>query len=444
LLGFTASLSRASQVQFDPEQCAALDGAETVQAALHQLADAPVLVPAGGNGQIGTPGTDLAAPVKVTVMACGAAAPDRTVRFTVIEGKATAETAGTEVTGRTGADGTASCHWQLGSGGPVQVLTATLLDTNGVPEPRALPLTFLAGVAPERLTVTRVELPSGTAVVDGAFVAASDLAATGTAVVLDGEPGDVVAEGPTLIATLDLPYPLSESDRTLWNQVSLVGSLPLGLRGTVAKATVGTPPAPAISWTPAADTQAFLENLFTRLGEVVGGDLDRIRGHVRLAGSVLGTDAADVSRWFWLVAKVTNLVLVPHREGLFQGWAQRAIALSLPRDALRHRLRAGITVADVALDLKGAEAAAKRIFNNAQVRPLRLVVDVRYAPAGAAVKDGLAAVNVDMELVDGGADPAAKAAELLGNNEKIDGVLTDAASTAAVEAVAGFTKPVPL
>jgi hypothetical protein len=455
-LVFAASLSLASRVAFDPTGCAAFDGATTVQAALRTLAAAPVLVPVDGNGQVGAPNTDLATPVVVKVMGCGAAvaadAPAK-VRFTVAEGEVEVpgSAAAKEVTGDTTADGTVSCRWRLGGDGPVQALKATLLDEKGVAVPAALPLTFLAGVEPKVLTPVRVELPTHTVLVDGAFVAAADLASGETAVVLDGEAAPVVADGPALTVTLDLPFPMSQSDKDLWSD-KLVGSLPLGVDGTVANTRVGAVPAtggtpavpgdPAVGWSPSADATTFLTGLPAK---VSGVGRDKVRGHVRLAGSVLGPGVADFTRWFWLVQTVTALVIVPHSDGRLRlRSAQQVIALSVSRADLRAGLPAGVIVKDGTVDLAEATRLKRFLFNAANPpRHLQLVVDQRYSGAGAAVKAGLALVDVDMDLIDD-ADPEAKAKAMLQNNDFVDGVLTDAVIAADFENAGGFLNSVAL
>lgn len=437
-LVFTASLSRADRVAFDPGTCAAMDGATTVQSALLRLAGAPVLVPVGGDGQIATADATLESPVRVLVRGCGAPLPSVTVRFAITEG-GVARVGGTpsapSVDLSTDGSGVVECLWQLGRDVPLQTLTATLLRGND-PDPRAVPLTFVAGVAPSALTVERVELPAGTELTNGATVAVGDLVG-GATVVLGAAPEPVVPDGPALRVTLDLPFPVAQSDRDLWS-IGFLGTLPLGLDGTVA-----VNDAPAVTWSPSVNATAFLNVLFGKLRDV-DAERVRVRGHLRVAGNVLGRAAADVTRWFWLTEKLVDLVVVPNEEKLLQGWARRAVALSLAREELRGQLPAGVTVADVPRDIAGAGAAAKRIFGEpGQLRALRLVVDARYTAAGEAVKRGLAEVEVDMELLPAD-DPVTEVTTRVGNGEDIDGVLTDAVSAAAVKAVKGFTKSVPL
>ena len=176
-LMFTGSLSLAGRVAFDDRDCAAMTGATTVQKAVGRLASTPVLVANGGNGQIAVPDATLAASVDVLVRSCGQPVPGATVRFTITQGGGAPgrNPSAPSVDIATDGSGVAQCQWQLGRELPLQTLTATLLDA-GAPDLRAVPLTFLAGVVPEVLTAVRTELPSGTALVDGAFVAVTDLA----------------------------------------------------------------------------------------------------------------------------------------------------------------------------------------------------------------------------------------------------------------------------
>jgi hypothetical protein len=252
--------------------------------------------------------------------------------------------------------------------------------------------------------------------------------------------------------TLDLPFPFSQSDRDLWPP-AVAGTLPLGLDGEVVVTTVGGEPAaggqpavpgePAVAFTPSAGARALLDVLFEKLKEVGRGD--QVRGHVRLAGSVLGTGAVDHARWFWLVEQVTHLVLTARRESpLRLAPARAAIALSVARDALGAGLPSGITVRPGAIDLANARRAARRIFGNGvQERALRLVVDERYRTSGEAVRDGLDTVDIQMELLNA-ADPAADVTARLAAGETVDGVLTDELHTEPVLALGGFRKPTAL
>ena len=129
---FSASLSIADRVGYDPGGCASLSGVDTVQGALDQLVAAWSLAEVGGNGQAGPPGSDLPLPAEVLVRSdCGAIAGAQ-VRFTVTSGAVAGDSAGlaagaptVDIT--TGTDGVARCFWRLGPDDLVQALAAELV-----------------------------------------------------------------------------------------------------------------------------------------------------------------------------------------------------------------------------------------------------------------------------------------------------------------------------
>jgi len=450
-LRFAASLANARRVAFEPGDCAAMKDTETVHDALLRLADVPVLVAKeGSNGQIGVAGTGLVEPIEVHVRGgCGDTVEGATVQFAVTEGDVQADQTGLTATGVTDGDGKVRCTWTLGDNVPVQTLTATLL-ADDAPVPRAVPLTFVAGVVPERPNVDRVELPADTTLVDGAFVVPADLAG-GVTVVLDKAAPPSVEGSAALTVALDLPFPLSQSDRDLWPLGAVAGTLPLALDGDVTLTTVGDQPAaggqpavpgePAVAWTPSAGAAKLLDVVFATL-KVVGRD--HVRGHVRLAGPALAPDAPNLDRWFLLVEKVTHLVLMARRESpLRLAPARKAIALSVDRAVLAAGLPSGITVQPGAIDLAEARKAARRIFGTEPKRPLRLVVDERYKDSAAVIRDGLGMVEIDTELIVA-AEPAPAVKDRLDAGETIDGVITDAAGTDPVQEIEGFRKPTRL
>ena len=223
---FAAQLSLAERVGFAPRDCAALAGATTVQDALDLLVVARSLVEVGGNGQAGRPGGDLPRPVEVLVRSGCGPVEGAAVRFGVDTGAVGAAVgdlpAGAstvEVT--TGPDGIARCAWRLGPDDPDQVLVAELVAGDApVAPPTRLALTASVESGHDDaagLHVTGVALlAGGRELPNDALVAAPDLVG-GLGVVLDGRPDPATVTGkPVLGVTLDLPYPLSESDRTLW------------------------------------------------------------------------------------------------------------------------------------------------------------------------------------------------------------------------------------
>lgn len=444
LIDFSAAFALARGVGFDPGGCARLAGAGTVQDAIGTLAATPALVPAGGDGQDGPAGTDLPRPVTVQVRTgCGPLMPDAVVRFSVTSGAVAASaaalaTAGTTVDLTTGQQGSVDCWWRLGGEVPVQTLTAVLLAA-GAPDPSAEPLTFAAGVVPDVLHVTGVRLTGpDTALHNDDQVAAGDLAA-GLAVLLDGPPDPATVTGkPVLTVTLDLPYPLSDADRALWgNAVS--GTVPLTLAAEIGTTTAG--PA-GVVWTAATESQGLLGQLFTVLGNAAA--VDQVLCHLALDGRATG--GTGYTQWFWLVASLGKLTLVPSRTGRLQFVSGREmLARAVPRDALRATLRAGTHVTDgPGHNITLARRAAGRAFRNRADRRLVLVAAEPYAAAARVIADALStAAQVTVEVI-AAADPAAAASTRIAAGERVDGILTDDAGLPPVTALPDFPEVYPL
>ena len=449
LIDFSAAFAQASDVGFDPAGCARLVDADTVQDAIHTLAATAILVPADGDGQDGTAGTDLPRPVAVQVhTGCGDPVLGAAIRFTVASGAVAPTQAGLAGAGTstgpnitTDQDGLARCWWHLGDETPVQTLTATLLLAGGAPDPAAEPVTFVAGVVPaDGLHVTEVLVTSsGAQLPNDAQIAVAELAG-GLTVSLDGrpEPAEVIGK-PVLTVTLDLPYPLSRGDLDLWGAplLGVAGSVPLTLAGQVAMD--GTQ---ALTWVPTQSSPALLDRVFSRLTAAGAGD--QVLCHLALDGRA--TRGAGYTQWNKLVASKADLMLVPHRRGKLQlPSAREMVAHTMPRDAVRAVVPAGVHVKDEpAQDPGTARRAAGNAFRNGADRRLVLVVAEPYAAAARALADALAdAVQVRLEII-ATADPAAEAGNRIAAGQPVDGILTDDASAAAVTALPDFPEAYPL
>ncbi len=449
LIDFSAAFAQASDVGFDPAGCARLVDADTVQDAIDTLAATAILVPADGDGQDGTAGTDLPRPVAVQVhTGCGDPVLGAAIRFTVTSGAVAPTQAGLAGAGTstgpnitTDQDGLARCWWHLGDETPVQTLTATLLLAGGAPDPAAEPVTFVAGVVPaDGLHVTEVLVTSsGAQLPNDAQIAVAELAG-GLTVSLDGrpEPAEVIGK-PVLTVTLDLPYPLSRGDLDLWGAplLGVAGSVPLTLAGQVA--VDGTQ---ALTWVPTQSSPALLDRVFSRLTAARAGD--QVLCHLALDGRATG--GAGYTQWNKLVASKADLMLVPHRRGKLQlPSAREMVAHTMPRDAVRAVVPAGVHVKDEpAQDPGTARRAAGNAFRNGADRRLVLVVAEPYAAAARALADALAdAVQVRLEII-ATADPAAEAGNRIAAGQPVDGILTDDASAAAVTALPDFPEAYPL
>jgi hypothetical protein len=484
---FSASLSVADRVGYDPGGCTAFAGTDNVQEALDRLVAARSLAGVGGDGQAGPPGSELPLPVEVLVRSeCGPVAGAQ-VRFTVPSGVVASNTTGfaagaptIDVT--TGADGVARCSWRLGADDPVQALTAELLP-GAAPTAEPTRLAFTASLERGRddapgLHVTEVRVGSQQILQNDSLLPATALV-DGVAVILDGRPDAALVNGkPVLTLTVDLPYPFSQSDRDLWHPgqtptlTDLIGTIPLTLAGNVALVEV-TPGQPMITWTPRAGSTDFLQRLLTMMSEFNRGD--RALCHLTLTGRAIATDrgrvvnglavgrpdtggrtelvlptvddvhGADFTLWFWLVESLVDFVLVPTRAGLLRLKSVRdMIDLSVPREALRDRLRAGVRVTEGRpQDTDAAERAARRGFAKGTRRRLVVVADERYADAAGVLQDALKQVRVEVEVIPA-ADPAAVANDRVQAKDQLDAVLTDDASIQPITDLVGFGNAIPL
>jgi hypothetical protein len=487
---FSAALSVASEVWFQPGDCAALNGVTTVQGALDRLVAARSVAVVGGNGQAGRPSTDLPFPAEVLVRTDCGPVQGAVVRFTVASGAVAEDLAGlgtatTTVDVTTDADGLAACAWRLGAADEVQPLLAELvLDGAPVEQPTRVGFTAILERGRDDapgLHVTGVVLTGPQEPLLNDVMITGDTLVGGLAVVLDGSPLAAMVTGkPVLTVTVDLPYPFSQSDTDLWfpGQVltdeDFIGTTPLALAAHVALGDVNGEP--AITWRPTAGSSDFVTRLLTMMSEFHRGD--RALCHLALTGRAVadsdgpdrrvvnglalggpGDDGrtemvlptvddvrgADFTMWFWLVAALINLVVVPRRSGLLRLKGVRdAIDLSLPRDELRAHLPAGVQVAENREpDLAAAATAASHGFRNGVPRRLVVVADERYAEAAAVARDALQQIGIDLEVIPA-ADPVAAAQARTAAGEQLDGVVTDDASTVPITDLGGFTKPIPL
>lgn len=146
---FSASLSRARAVAYEPGGCDHLSGAKNVQEALDALCALASFFYLSGDGQEVMPSPGglalLPQPLRVGVARGPTPVAGARVRFSVIAGGGQLDSTGPTVTVPTGADGVASCRWALsGMAGP-QVVEARLLDAAS--QPVQLPVRFNAGLS---------------------------------------------------------------------------------------------------------------------------------------------------------------------------------------------------------------------------------------------------------------------------------------------------------
>ncbi|HUO08065.1 MAG TPA: DUF6519 domain-containing protein [Phycisphaerae bacterium] len=128
LIFFNANLSVAAQVAFDPGSCSGMQGRNTVQDAISQLASMARIDIFGGDGQDANPGDTLAKPIQVSISsACGPVAGAK-ISFQA-EGNGALNGGGSGAAVTSGPDGLAACSWTPDPALPTQQLTATLVQT---------------------------------------------------------------------------------------------------------------------------------------------------------------------------------------------------------------------------------------------------------------------------------------------------------------------------
>ncbi|MGH4024795.1 MAG: DUF6519 domain-containing protein [Pseudonocardiaceae bacterium] len=475
---FTASLSIAARVWFNPGTCAVLTGVQTVQAALERLASARSLVAVGGDGQLGQPGAILPLPAEVLVRASCGPVEGATVRCTVASGAVAADPddlgAGedaVEIT--TDENGVGRCFWQLGDDDPVQVLTAALFPGAVEDEP-PVQLAFTASLQQlAGIHVTSVVRRGDDELLLNDSVVTADELLDGIGVVLDRAPlKELVDDKPVLALTLDLPFPSAASDQALWGE-AVIGTQPMTLAADIA---LDTTDAPTVTWTPTPEVQGFLtERLFAGLTQL--GLENLVLAHLTLTGRALadsdGPDrqvlnglalgrpradgtalelptvddvrGADFTLWFKLVPGGIILVIVPARAGLFRLKSVRdAVTLAVPGEQLRAVLAPQVRVQREQPDPDAARRSADRAFNGSRPeRRLVVVVDERYADAATALRDALGRIDVNLEVISS-ADPATAAQERINAGDQLDGVLTTSDNAGPIADLGSFSDPIPL
>jgi hypothetical protein len=321
---FSANLSVASQVSYDPGDCEILEDDETtVQTAIDRLSHLSSLYYLSGDGQHVSPDdVNNLQPLEVLVVNdCGPVAGAK-VSFKVEAGNGTLEDEEVETSGQ----GVASTRWQLDPETPVQRARATLTDPSGnrtrgptsfvftatLNKTRARDVSYEPGDCARLSDVSTVQeaidvLCKSDSTEDGIHIErvqpineretllrndteipVSTLAG-GLQIVCDGDidqntlraltSREQIRTKPTCFVTLDLPYPYSRTDRELW------GSAEIGFQPLILAADANADDN-VIFWTPRRSTAAWLED---RLFKVMQG-LERegpILAHLTLKGNFI-------------------------------------------------------------------------------------------------------------------------------------------------------------
>lgn len=300
---FSANLSIASQVAYQPGNCLGLAGQRTVQEAIDRLAGQVSLHKLSGDAQLGAVGQTLARALDVQVAnRCGPVA-GVPVRFTVRLGGGSVSMPQPVITAL---DGRASCQWTLGNSTEAQEVEAAIEGgTHFTTAPASV--RFTAHVPNEeaterglRIKAVLVLIPAAAAVplrlgmvlplsmLQAGLRIDCDLPIDPATVADGGTFGQNVPRGePTCFVTVEVPIPLTRDEISLWGDIGLVGYAPVVLAADV-KAESNQ-----IFWSMSSPTLSGLKQVLARMKENQGRFGDRILARLTLKGNYIWAIADD-------------------------------------------------------------------------------------------------------------------------------------------------------
>jgi hypothetical protein len=328
IVRYNGNLSMASQVFYDPGDCATLAGRDTVQEAIDQLADLISLYDVSGNNQEVMPGGTLQQLRVLAANACGPVA-GQNVKFEIAAGNGQVTPQAT-----TDASGIAAATWTLDPGTRRQEVLATIVGSSATSTKPPQSVRFVANLSiasqvaydpkqcPDLAKANTVqeaidELCKRAETVDPGVRITSILTETdgksldndvlvpvgrlskGILIKCDRplapesvgrspDPPSKFPEAdpakPTCILTVDLPFPLG-NEAEFWGTNSVVGF------ETIAVAcTVKLVEPEVIQWTPTSPANQWLQQvLFTVLNRSKAGD--RVLAHLTLKGNFIWSNA---------------------------------------------------------------------------------------------------------------------------------------------------------
>jgi photosystem II stability/assembly factor-like uncharacterized protein len=216
---FSATLSQAKDVFYDPASCQALTGITNVQSAIDAVLGLRTIRYVSGDGQHALPYRPLPEPLQVGVAStCGPVGAR--VRFTA-DGSGQLASVFQQLGGTTtgtnplevdaGSDGIAACYWlpDPRSKKAGQHVQAQLIGSG---QPTGIPVIFTTSLSPG-LHITKVGIPAGHSLFDNDVVIAPAELAEGVVVDIDGPIDESAIRPPIMTITLDLPFPVVPLDR---------------------------------------------------------------------------------------------------------------------------------------------------------------------------------------------------------------------------------------
>jgi hypothetical protein len=326
---FTANLSHAGLVTYDTGDCANLRGAATVQDAIDLLCHNDALYYVSGDGQLGPPETELGHTLQVRVANGQWPVANATVVFTLEEGSGNLIGGADDGTleASTNIEGVAECRWILGKltdpNGAKQRVKASLENfspvffnaelikasdvsydaTNCGNLPNATTvqeaidaLCVLAGEVgkeSERIRVLGVGLGIGKQFSNDLDILCDDLT-EGIFITCDRSIDVLSIEGkPTCLLTVDVPYPLTATDREFWRDLPFIGSQLISLSSEVSLQDDDT----TVLWKPGENVVAWLNMLMDQIQQRSLDKMSDVRVLARLTlkgNFIWASDATSV------------------------------------------------------------------------------------------------------------------------------------------------------
>lgn len=295
ILFFNANQSVASDVAYNPGNCPTLAGQTTVQAAIDRIAQVVSLYKVTGDGQVLLPNQALQ---PLVVQASSLCRPTQGigVQWQILSGDGTINPAAPS----TNAQGLTQASWTLGPGPQTQEVEARLVPAAGQVAVEPSRVVFTARRATEGedpgFQIVGVRLIAPTApLAQGMLVSPLDLlggiavecnAPVDPTTVRDGgDPNtfNIERDQPTCFLSVEVPYPLTQTDRADWSLPS-GGQFPvIGYRPVILRAQTEAQ-GPVIVWRPPIAVVQWLQAVAFRLltGET---GLDRFLARFTIKGS---------------------------------------------------------------------------------------------------------------------------------------------------------------
>jgi len=298
---FTANLSMAERVAYDPGDCVSLGSARSVQRALELLASLVQLHYVGGDGQEVAPGAVMPMALQVRVASpCGPVASAH-VRFETPNGGQLAATLA-ELTGTGGSNpfvattdtsGLAVAFWMPAPGAPGPQSVQAVLQPNSLRLGAFTNVTFNGRVVPPvpadpGITVRRIRIGSPLKDLMLDSVVTPQILLAGIEIDTSGlvDPDLLQVDGPQpaiLSVSLCLPYPLTPTDEFFWpgndTHQPIYGFTTLELAASIEVKER------TIRWIPARSLRGWIGGLLFPALKRARRDVDRLLVRLTLRGN---------------------------------------------------------------------------------------------------------------------------------------------------------------